>query len=362
MLDYTNSKLVIETSKVEPGKVAWRSPSNLALIKYWGKHGRQLPRNPSISFTLDHAYTETALSFYPKKGADHGIELSFYFNDQPNEAFATRIKGFLESIVTIFPFLRQLQLVIKSSNSFPHSAGIASSASSMSALALCLCSLEEQFFGTLQDDKEFRKKASFVARLGSGSASRSIFESMAIWGENSIVESASDLFAIPYNEGIHEVFTTFKDAILIVSESEKAVSSSVGHQLMEANIFAENRYTQARQRFQTILEGLKEGDVDLVGRITEGEALSLHALMMTSTPPYILMRPNSLAIIESVIAFRNDTKLPVYFSLDAGPNIHLLYPAYIQEQVESYIQSDLLPFCKDNRWLQDKVGLGPIQL
>ena len=255
MLNYKNPKLVIETSKVEEGSVAWQSPSNIAIIKYWGKHGVQLPRNPSISFTLENARTQTLLAYRPKTGVDNGLMLDFFFDDEPNEVFGEKIKKFLESILDIFPFLKQLELTIKSANSFPNSAGIASSASSMSALALCLCSLEEELFGTLDDDEEFDKKASYIARLGSGSACRSIYPGMATWGENGALEGSSDLFATPFSENVHEVFKTFHDDILIASFDEKSVSSRAGHALMEDNPFAEIRYNQARQRLHRLIPG-----------------------------------------------------------------------------------------------------------
>ena len=148
---YENQNLIIETAKIDAGRIAWQCPSNLALIKYWGKHGNQLPQNPSISFTLDNAYTQTYLEYRPKTGADEGIALSFFFKDESNEPFRLKLVSFLEKITPIFPFLKQLDLTIRSDNSFPHSAGIASSASSMGALALCLCSLEDRFFGTLNN-------------------------------------------------------------------------------------------------------------------------------------------------------------------------------------------------------------------
>lgn len=362
MLDYKNPHLIIETSKVSPGKISWRSPSNIALIKYWGKYGQQLPRNPSISFTLDNAYTETTLEFTPKKGADRGIALEFFFEDEPNEAFAKKVIQFLDSIGDIFPFLRQLNLVIRSSNSFPHSAGIASSASSMSALALCLCSLEHALFKTLESDENFRKKASFVARLGSGSACRSIYATMSMWGESGEIEGSSNLFAIPYEKELDEVFKTFHDDILIISTGEKSVSSRAGHALMEGNIYADNRYTQARQRLHRLLRSLQTGDLEEFGHITESEALTLHALMMTSNPPYILMEPNSLSIINKIKRFRKESNHPIYFSLDAGPNIHVLYPHSIKGIAQKFITEELTPFCEDKQCISDQVGKGPLQL
>ncbi|MFT5168496.1 MAG: diphosphomevalonate decarboxylase [Saprospiraceae bacterium] len=362
MLDYANPKLVINSATTEPGTIAWRSPSNLAIIKYWGKYGKQLPRNPSISITLDAAFTETTMAFAAKTGADEGISLNFLFENKPNEAFRGKLLKFLESITDIFPFIKQLHLTIRSYNSFPHSAGIASSASSMSALALCLCSLEHQLFGTLEKDEDFRKKASYISRLGSGSACRSVYAKMALWGELGTVEGSSDLFAIPYEDKTHAIFKNCHDDILIASRGEKSVSSSAGHGLMEDNIYADNRYTQARQRLYNLVDILRAGDFDAFGRIAENEALTLHALMMMSNPSYILMHPNSLAMIEKVRQFRQDTSTPLYFSLDAGPNLHLLYPDEVTLPVKEFINSELLPLCENGEMIADKAGEGPLEV
>jgi diphosphomevalonate decarboxylase len=362
MIDYKNPKLVIETSKIEPGGIAWRSPSNLAIIKYWGKHGKQLPRNPSISFTLDSAYTETRLEYAPKQGADQGIALEFAFEGTPNPAFAEKVKKYLESLVEVFPFLRQLELTIHSHNSFPHSSGIASSASSMSALALCLCSLEDTLFGTLQADEDFRRKASYLSRLGSGSACRSIYAGLAVWGETSEIPGSSDLYATPFGEEAAPVFNTYQDAILIVSKGEKSVSSRAGHALMDNNPYSDNRYRQARQRLHQLLGPLRTGDVEAFGEILEAEAMTLHALMMASAPPYILMKPETLALIKRVQEFRQETGHPLYFSLDAGPNLHLLYPEASKAPVEKLIVEELARYCENGQWIADRVGQGPLQL
>ena len=155
MVDYKNPKLIIDTTELEPGEVTWKSPSNLALIKYWGKYGMQLPKNPSVSFTLNNAYSSTKIAYKAKETGDQDISLDFYFHDEPNEAFGNRVKKYLNNLVDIFPFLRQMHLTVHSQNSFPHSAGIASSASGLSAIALCLCSIEDRLFGTLEEDDAF---------------------------------------------------------------------------------------------------------------------------------------------------------------------------------------------------------------
>lgn len=360
-MDYSNPKFILDSNQLTPGKIRWRSPSNIALIKYWGKYGQQLPRNPSISLTLSQAATDTTLSFGPKQ-SDQEIDLDFHFAGEPRPDFAERVNKYFRSLLPIFPFLKQLHLRIDTNNSFPHSAGIASSASAMSALALALCSMEQQFFGTLLEEDEFYQKASYLARLGSGSASRSVYPHVAVWGEVSEIPRASNLYAIPYADQVHDVFRTFHDDILIISKSEKSVSSGAGHTLMEGNLYADNRYLQARQRMDKLTAAMRAGDLETFGKITEAEALTLHALMMTSNPPYLLMQPNSIAAINKVQAYRLETGHPLYFTLDAGPNLHLLYPDEIADDVKAFIRSELTPLCQDGLYIADWCGEGPEKL
>lgn len=213
----------------------------------------------------------------------------------------------------------------------------------------------------MQDDKAFRQKASFVARLASGSACRSIFAEAAIWGESSDVPGSSNLFAIPAQDILHPAFKNFRDSILIISTGEKAVSSSAGHALMDGNRYADNRYAEARQRFGDLIHALRKGDLTQFGLIAEAEAMSLHALMMMSFPPFILMQPGTLSVIQKVHQYRKDTKHPLYFTLDAGPNVHLLYPDAIKNEVQTFIQEQLLPYCENGRWIDDMMGLGPLE-
>ena len=362
MLDYKNPNLILETAEVEPGSITWRSPSNLAIIKYWGKHGVQLPKNPSLSLTLSSSFTDTMLEYKPKASGDRDISLEFTFHQEPNEPFREKVVKFIEGVSDIFPFLRQLDLTVRTGNSFPHSAGIASSASAMSALALCLCSLEDELFETLGDDAAFDRKSSYVARLGSGSACRSIFPVAALWGQTGEVEGSSDLFALPVGEQVHEVFKDFHDDILIASTEAKSVSSRAGHSLMDGHPFADARYADAKRKLHFLLEAMKKGDLETFGKIAENEALTLHGLMMSSNPSYILLKPNTLEMIERVRRYREETKHPIYFSLDAGPNLHVLYPGDIIHEVRVFIDEELMPLCEEEKYLQDWVGEGPVQV
>lgn len=116
---------------------SWRSPSNIALVKYWGKKPVQIPANPSLSMTLDKAFTEMSLDYWEKEDHEH-VSVDFSFEGNSHEKFRKKIEAFLQSISAEHPSLKKFHFNIKSRNTFPHSTGIASSASSMSALGLCL--------------------------------------------------------------------------------------------------------------------------------------------------------------------------------------------------------------------------------
>ena len=337
-------------------KVGWQSPSNIALIKYWGKHGNQLPANPSISFTLSTSNTQTYLSWAEAKGK--GGNLSVLLDGKPAPDFVPKIAQFFARVEAFVPFFNDYNYVIETSNSFPHSSGIASSASGMSALALCTLSMA-QHLGI--ENEDFLKTASIMARLGSGSASRSVYGPLAIWGKHANTPGSSDEFAIPYND-VNPVFTTFQDYILLVDKGVKRVSSTAGHGLMNNHAYATQRFAQAHTNLDELKGLLKSGDLEKFGEVTESEALTLHAMMMTSRPYYLLFKPNTIAIIEAIWAFRQETKTPVYFTLDAGANVHLLFPEAEKQKVDAFVKEALQPYCHKGEYLCDHVGNGPKQL
>ena len=358
-LTYRNKKLIFSDT-APSGKTGWQSPSNIALVKYWGKVPVQIPRNPSLSFTLSKSHTKTWLEYAPKAGEE--MKVDFYLNNEPNPEFGLKTKAFFESVSDIFPFVRQLDFKIHSENTFPHSAGIASSASGMSALALALCDLERTHFDSLTEDADFYRKASYVARLGSGSACRSVYGGLVDWGKSKALANSSDLYGIPVGDQVDKVFLTYQDTVLLVNAEQKKVSSRAGHSLMNSNPFAAERFKQAHRHIGELLKVMKAGDLETFIRITESEALTLHAMMMTSQPYYLLMKANTLQIIERIFAFRDETKIPVSFTLDAGPNVHLLYPFTEKEKVMQWIKSDLQVFLSPLGFIADEVGKGPVKL
>ena len=131
---------------------------------------------------------------------------------------------------------------------------------------------------------------------------------------------------------------------------------------MNGHPYANQRFDRASGHIGTLLEILAEGDVHRFGQLAESEALDLHAMMMTSTPPYLLIRPNTVAIIEALRAFRADTGIPAYMTLDAGPNVHLLYPEEHTENVRDWLDTAISPLCEDGKMIHDQVGSGAERL
>lgn len=335
---------------------SWRSPSNIALVKYWGKYGQQLPRNPSLSFTLSTCHTEMRLEVSPASA----LNLHLFYDGNPMPAFLPKVQMLFNTLQEKYEWIRQSEITIHSINTFPHAAGIASSASSMSALALCLLDIDQQQKGeTFQLKEETRKEASSIARIGSGSACRSLFPVASIWGETDQVPGSSNEFAIPYAQMLDPVFQNFRDTILITHAGEKSVSSSAGHKLMEELAYADTRYKLAANNLTLLLKAMSSGDLDTFISIVESEALQLHALMMSGPHPYILMKPATLSIIEAVWDFRRQTQIPVCFTLDAGPNVHLLYPEKHIASVMTWVKDELSKHCIGGRFIEDFTGQGP---
>jgi len=361
-------------NSVENGRFTWSSPSNIALVKYWGKKKDQIPENPSISFTLSDCKTITTLSFL-KKDLSTALkvtnEFSFdvFLDGEKKDDFKPKIETFFKRVETYLPFLRNYHFKIETTNTFPHSSGIASSASGMSALACCLMSLEKELMdanvassAVEMSHEYFIQKASFLARLGSGSACRSLEGDLVVWGHHDAIEGSSDLYGTRYRFEVHKNFKNYQDTILLVDKGEKQVSSTVGHNLMHGHPFAQQRFNQAHENLLKLIPVLKNGDLDAFIKIVESEALTLHAMMMTSMPYFILMKPNTLEIINKIWAYREKENSKICFTLDAGANVHVLYPENESMQVSEFIKNELVAYCQNGHYICDKIGFGASQL
>jgi diphosphomevalonate decarboxylase len=342
---------------LESGLIHSKAPSNIALVKYWGKFPDQIPANPSISFTLHSCTTATSLAYSKKSAEMDKVSFEFLFEGEPKPDFEPKLLTFFERTAKYLPFLRNYHLKLSSSNSFPHSSGIASSASAMAALATSLVELERRHHPEM-DQQYANLKSSFLARLGSGSACRSISGSCVVWGAHAVISGSSDLYGVPFPDAMAEIFQGYQDTILLVHRGQKQVSSTVGHKLMEGHPFAAQRFERAHRNLKDIKEILKSGDLDAFIALVEREALTLHAMMMTSSPYFILMKPNTLSIIESIWEFRRQTAIPLCFTLDAGANVHLLYPGQYKDEVLQFIKNELVVYCENGQYICDQLGEG----
>ena len=346
-------------------------PSNIALIKYWGKYENQIPANPSISYTLNHCRTNTTMEFFA--GEDFSVQTFLAGNEE--QKFAEKIEKYFKNIESYLPWILKGKYIIKTENTFPHSSGIASSASGFGAIAKCLMNLDGIFTNkegfenfSLTGTNSLREpqadnqqpttnnqKASFLARLGSGSACRSLYEGLVVWGKTDEVEGSSDLFAVPYNnDEIHPIFKNFNDWVLLIHEGQKSVSSTVGHGLMNTNPYAERRFQEAHENFTKLKTIFATGDMEGFIKLVEHEALTLHAMMMMSDPAFILMKTGTLEVINKIWDFRRITGLSLFFTLDAGANVHLLFPNDIDnDRITDFIKTELIPLTQRGGVVKD---------
>lgn len=346
----------IPQSSFKEGSHTWRAPSNIALVKYWGKTEPQTPKNPSLSFTLDACFTVTELSYTPTSPLSD-YQFKVFLDGKEKDDFKPKIQTFFQRIEPYVPFLKNFIFEIRTHNSFPHSSGIASSASGLSALSLCIMSIEKKLNPKITD-AYFYKKASFLARLGSGSAARSVKGKLVVWGKHREIPNSSNLYGIAFSKNIHPVFNNFHDTILLVDKGQKQVSSTLGHNLMINHPFADQRFEQANNNIASLSKVLQEGNLEVFINIVESEALTLHAMMLTSNPYFILMQPNTLAIIHKIWNYRKETGHHICFTLDAGANVHVLYPENEKKLIHTFIVKELVPYCENNQYICDRVGDG----
>jgi diphosphomevalonate decarboxylase len=336
-------------------ETAWSCPSNIALVKYWGKkEGElQIPANPSLSFTLS-ACTTSCHMHVEAKPDDGNFSLHFTFDGERKPSFIPKILTFFERIESLVPWLKTHHITIATSNTFPHSSGIASSASAFAAMAQCLSDIHQQMGNQVEDPLAF---ASELARIGSGSAARSLMGPCGVWGKHADFEGSNDRYSIAFAD-IHPIFQDFRDTILIVESGKKSVSSTAGHELMVGHPFAEARYQQAHRNLSKLKDILMHGQLDLFYELVEEEAMTLHAMMMTGNPSYMLFKPETIAIIERLRDARKQKGLSMCFTLDAGANVHVLYPNSEHEKVMNWINEEVAQYLENQHYLCDQIGNG----
>lgn len=269
------------------------APANIAFIKYWGKKDatRRIPYNPSISMNLSACTTTTTVEF----SAD-------LLNDIVTEGFDTkRITEHIDRLRDVSGAYDHVR--VSTSNNFPSSSGIASSASGFAALTVaCVSAL-----GLKLSEKE----VTALARVGSGSACRSIPDGFVKWDG----EFANSLYPADYWD--------LRDIVVVIGNTAKKISSSTGHEAVETSPFFQKRLDAIPKRIQTIEYAFQKKDFQMLGEVIEEDCLDMHRVMQTQVPPLLYWNEITRTIMNSVVGWRN-IGLPVYFTIDAGPNVHIL--------------------------------------
>ncbi len=336
------------------GKITYSSPSNIAIIKYWGKEpGDQIPMNPSLSMTLDKCRSFTTVEYEVKKGADFSVEV--IFEGKRSTEIEAKLQRWFTKISYFFSWLNYTRLRVESHNNFPHSAGIASSASGMSTLAMCLSAIDGH---VRNDETQNLQLQSNISRLGSGSASRSVMGPWVMWGKSEEFADASDEYAVVVPD-VHADFLKLHDTIIVVDKTPKAISSRDGHTLMEGHPWRRGRIEQANQNLRELIKALKSGDWKLFQKIAENEALSLHALMLASEGGMMLWKGNTVDWMHYIRAERQRKGIPMAFTLDAGANLHLLYPDEARKDVLQMLGDSPVNHIE---FIHDQTGYGPEKL
>ena len=283
------------------------APVNIALSKYWGKRETtlNLPINGSVSISLPGLGTQTELTL------SHGEQDQIVLNDQllkPHSPFAKRLSAFLD-------YFRPNELSVfqvDTLNTVPTAAGLASSASGYAALVLALNDLFQW--------KLSAEKLSLLARLGSGSASRSLFPGFAIWHVGSQSDGMDS-----YAEAIETQWPELCIGLLKIDINEKPVSSTAGMQQTVNTCELYQAWPEkAAKDMQTVQQAIQNRDFSLLGRTAENNALSMHATMMATWPPIVYWQPESVAAMHTIWQLRQQG-VEVYFTMDAGPNLKLLF-------------------------------------
>lgn len=280
---------------------------NIAFIKYWGNRDNilRLPVNGSISMNLDGLSTRTTVSFQPSLPFDQLI----INGHEVMGAGLDRISYILDIIRGMANIPERAEVM--SENNFPSGAGIASSASAFAALALAGSTAA----GLSLSEKELSR----LARRGSGSAARSIPGGFVEW---QVGEEEADSFAFSIAEPDHWKLV---DCIALVSASHKKTGSTEGHSIAPTSPLQAARVADAPRRLEICRNAILNRDFDSFAAIVELDSDMMHSVMMTSTPALHYWRPASLEVMNQVRAWRVEG-IPACYTVDAGPNIHVICP------------------------------------
>lgn len=299
------------------------SNSNIAFIKYWGNHDAKLrmPLNDSLSMNLDALRTVTTVEFDKSLKQDE-VVIGAASADDKTRARVVEHLGRIRTLAKMDTYAR-----VMSRNTFPSAAGLASSASAFAALTVA---------ATRAAGLELsERQLSILARQGSGSAARSIPAGFTEWLAATNVTSTSEQSYA--RQLLPPDAWDLRDVIAIVSTDAKKVGSSEGHALAHTSPFLGERISRLPIRYHRVRRELFAKNLKGMGPDIEAEAIELHAIAMTSRPPIFYWTPGTVRVMDAVRQWRNEG-LEAYYTLDAGPNVHIITAAKDAAEVEKRVR------------------------
>lgn len=320
---------------MEKHSVIVKAHPNIAFIKYWGNQDNslRLPSNGSISMNLANLNTVTSVSISQRSDHD-SLDLNGMQQTGPP---LIRVQQFLDRFRNMFK--KQKYLAIKSTNDFPMSAGIASSASAFAALSSAAANIYE--LGLTQNE------ISALARLGSGSACRSIPPGFTEWKTGNTHEDSFAISIAPKNHW------DLWDCIAVVQSSPKDVSSTQGHSLANSSPLQYARIKDTPRRLDICRNAIIRKDFESLAEIIELDSNMMHAVMMTSNPSIMYWQPTSIVIMQEIRKMRQKGIAAAY-TLDAGSNVHVICEGNAIQKIED----QLVEITGVNKILKSPVGSG----
>jgi diphosphomevalonate decarboxylase len=305
--------------KIEHMKAMAKSPANIAFIKFWGKRDRKLnlPFNDSISMNLSECFTKATVDFQEKLREDliniNGVEV-----DGEKKQRVVNFLNAIRKLAKIKTFAN-----VDSENNFPADSGIASSASAFSALALAGSRAAGLNLGQME--------VSRLARLGSGSASRSVIDGFAYWKKGRDDESSYSIQLAKTD------FWDIRDIVAVVSKESKKISTTEGHEEVLSSPYFKTRIRNIKNRIKEMKSAMLDKNFTKFGELMEEEAVDLHVITMTSKPPIFYWNAGTLQIIRKLQEWREEGLL-AYFTIDAGPNVHVICQSKDEEEINERLK------------------------
>lgn len=324
-------------------KVTAVAPANVAFVKYWGARDLEagVPRNRTVSMTLRRCVSRCTL--VPAPGADRDEVLRVSDGGEPEpapEPFAAPVRAHLDRLRRRAD--RQIPMRVATRNTFPSSAGLASSASGFAALTLAGARLLGLDLGT-------GALSRLARRSGSGSAARSLMGGYVEWPAG----DRSTTLRGPARRLAGPGHWELRDVVAIVDAAPKPVPSREGHRRAATSPHFATRLGEVGRRLRSVRSAIRSRDLEALGPVLEEEAVELHLVAMSSRPPIFYWKPGTLEVLGEVRRAREEG-VPAYFTIDAGPNVHVVCPP----EAEADVVARLERLDAVDRVLRDGVGPG----